>query len=91
MLVLKRQLHQSITIGDDIKITVVEIQEGAVRLGIAAPREIPVHREEVRDAIRDANVVPIPPGSVCCGCQGLTEAEDAIVVGGQIYCPECSS
>ena len=52
MLVLSRQRDQSIIIGDNIVITVVDIRGDKVRLGIDAPREIPVHREEVYEAIK---------------------------------------
>ena len=51
MLVLSRQRDESIMIGDDIVITVVDIRGDKVRLGIQAPTEIPVHREEVYEAI----------------------------------------
>lgn len=47
MLVLTREVDQCIWIGDDIKITVVEIGGGSVRLGVSAPRDLPVHREEI--------------------------------------------
>lgn len=52
MLVLSRQRDQSIIIGDNIKITVVDIRGDKIRLGIEAPAEIPVHREEVYKAIQ---------------------------------------
>jgi carbon storage regulator len=52
MLVLSRQRDQSIMIGDDIVVTIVDIRGDKVRLGINAPSEIPVHREEVFDAIK---------------------------------------
>ncbi|MEX0717191.1 MAG: carbon storage regulator CsrA [Planctomycetaceae bacterium] len=52
MLVLSRQRDESIIIGDDIVITIVDIRGDKVRLGIAAPTEIPVHRQEVYEAIR---------------------------------------
>ncbi|GIX05455.1 MAG: carbon storage regulator [Planctomycetaceae bacterium] len=52
MLVLSRQRDESIFIGDNIKITVVDIRGDKVRLGIEAPTEIPVHRQEVYEAIR---------------------------------------
>lgn len=55
MLVLSRRANQSIVIGDDITITVIEIRNDQVRLGITAPREIRVHREEVAAEIRAAN------------------------------------
>ncbi len=51
MLVLSRQRDESIIIGDNIVITVVDIRGDKVRIGIAAPAEIPVHRQEVYDAI----------------------------------------
>ena len=47
MLVLSRMNNESIVIGDDIVITVVEIRGDKVRLGVDAPREVPVHRREV--------------------------------------------
>lgn len=56
MLVLTRQLNESIMIGDDVEITIVDVRGEKVRLGIRAPREIPVHRKEVYLAIRQANV-----------------------------------
>ena len=51
MLVLSRNLHESIVINDDITITVVAIRGDKVRLGIEAPKEIPVHRQEVYRAM----------------------------------------
>jgi carbon storage regulator len=56
MLVLSRQLDESIMIGDDIVITVVDIQGGKVRLGIAAPGAVPVHRQEVYETIQRENM-----------------------------------
>ncbi len=47
MLVLTRKSHQSIRIGDDITITVTEVVGEKVRIGIDAPRDLPVHREEI--------------------------------------------
>jgi len=55
MLVLSRQRDQTIMIGDDIEITVVDIRGDKVRLGINAPAEVPVHRKEVYDAIKREN------------------------------------
>ena len=51
MLVLSRKKGQSIRINDDITITVVDIRGDRVRLGIEAPKEIPVHRQEVYQAV----------------------------------------
>jgi carbon storage regulator len=52
MLVLSRKKNESIVINNDITIVVVEIRGDKVRLGVEAPKEIPVHRREVYDAIR---------------------------------------
>ena len=51
MLVLSRQLEESIVIGDQIVVKVVDIRGDKVRLGIVAPENIPVHRQEVQEAI----------------------------------------
>jgi carbon storage regulator len=56
MLVLSRQRDESIIIGDNIVITVVDIRGDKVRLGIQAPTEIPVHRQEVYEAIQRENM-----------------------------------
>lgn len=55
MLVLTRKLGESITIDDDIKIVVVQIKGRQVRLGIDAPRDTKIHREEVYLAIQEQN------------------------------------
>ena len=55
MLVLSRQRDETIMIGDDIEVTVVDIRGDKQRLGINAPKEISVHRKEVYDAIRREN------------------------------------
>ena len=55
MLVLTRKEGEGIIIGDDIRITVVEMKGGGVRIGIDAPRELKVHRQEVFDRIRQEN------------------------------------
>lgn len=56
MLVLSREKNQDIVIGDDIVIKVVEIRGDKVRIGIQAPTEVPVHREEVWLAIKGEQV-----------------------------------
>lgn len=56
MLVLSRQRDETIMIGDDVEITVVDIRGDKVRLGINAPRHIQVHRKEVYDAIKRENL-----------------------------------
>lgn len=55
MLVLSRQRDETIMIGDEIEITVVDIRGDKVRLGINAPRSVHVHRKEVYEAIRREN------------------------------------
>lgn len=55
MLVLSRQRDESIMIGDNVQITVVDIRGDKVRLGIVAPAEISVHRKEVYEAIQREN------------------------------------
>lgn len=52
MLVLSRQRDESIMIGDDVEITIVDVRGDKVRLGITAPKSIPVHRREIYDAIQ---------------------------------------
>jgi carbon storage regulator len=66
MLVLTRKLGESIAIDDSIKITVVQIKGKQVRLGIQAPKDTRIHREEVYIAIQDQNkasVATTPEGS----------------------------
>jgi cytosine deaminase len=55
MLVLTRQRDQTIMIGDDVEVTIVDIRGDKVRLGINAPRSVTVHRKEVYDHIREEN------------------------------------
>jgi carbon storage regulator len=56
MLVLSRRVGERLVIGDDIVVTVIEVRSDGVRLGIDAPREVRVHRAEVLEAVRAANV-----------------------------------
>jgi carbon storage regulator len=58
MLVLSRKKNESIVINNDITIVVVEIRGDKVRLGVEAPKEVPVHRREVFDAIHRVNEAP---------------------------------
>ena len=55
MLVLARQRDQTVIIGDDIEVTVVDVRGDKVRLGINAPKHVSVHRKEVYEAIRKEN------------------------------------
>ncbi len=63
MLVLSRKKNESIVIDDRIVITVVEVRGDKVRLGIEAPRDVSIHRQEVFDALRQAEL-DIPQDSV---------------------------
>lgn len=66
MLVLSRQRDESIMIGDDVEVTVVDIRGDKVRLGITAPRQMTVHRKEVYEAIRRENraAAQVRPGDI---------------------------
>lgn len=55
MLILTRKKDESIVIGDNIEITIVSMEDGKVRIGIEAPRDIEIHRREVYDAIQEEN------------------------------------
>ncbi|MFO7903883.1 MAG: carbon storage regulator CsrA [Pirellulaceae bacterium] len=55
MLVLSRHRDESIMIGDEIVVTIVDVRGDKVRLGIDAPQDIPVHRQEVYEAIQREN------------------------------------
>ena len=55
MLVLSRHRDESIMIGDDVVVTIVDIRGDKVRLGIEAPNDVPVHRQEVYEAIQREN------------------------------------
>lgn len=63
MLVLTREINESIIVNDNIKITLIDIRGGKARIGIEAPKEIPVHREEVHLAIQRES----PNGQVTSG------------------------
>lgn len=75
MLVLTRRKNQSIVIGDDIVITVLEVKGDQIRLGITAPRDVQVYREELLADLTEANrsavlgegaassAPPAPPGT----------------------------
>ncbi|MBN2588919.1 MAG: carbon storage regulator CsrA [Sedimentisphaerales bacterium] len=62
MLVLSRQRDESIMIGDDVEIIIVDVRGDKVRLGITAPKDIPVHRREIYDAIQKEKSAGIESG-----------------------------
>ncbi len=59
MLVLTRRPGESIIVGQNIVVTVIEIKGGQVRIGIAAPREIEVYREEIYEQVRQENLAAV--------------------------------
>lgn len=74
MLVLTRKLNESIMIGDQIEVMVLEIREGHVKLGIKAPRDVSVHRQEVFAEIRAENLrarTSAPPASLDAAARNL--------------------
>jgi carbon storage regulator len=56
MLVLARRIDQSVMIGNDIKITIIDIKKDVVRLGISAPKKVSVYREEIFEEIQRENI-----------------------------------
>ena len=60
MLILTRRVGETLMIGDDITVTVLSVKGNQIRIGVNAPRELPVHREEVYERIRSAEQ-PRPP------------------------------
>ena len=83
MLVLSRKKNESIIINDNITVTVIEIRGDKVRLGIVAPKEVPVHRQEVFEAIHGKQPpVPAPeqtpPGVPVTSPLNLTEDSAAM-------------
>jgi carbon storage regulator len=72
VLVLTRRANQSIMIGHDIVVTVLEVRGDQVRLGIKAPRSVDVHREEVFAALQQANqAAAVKPGQQTQALEGL--------------------
>jgi len=82
MLVLSRKLNQAIMIGDNVRIVVVSVDRDQVKLGIDAPREIPVHRSEVFDEIQRTNreaAAGIEPGLPASGAEAPSSAVPAVL------------
>jgi carbon storage regulator len=90
VLTLTRSVGETIRIGDDIEVHVVEVRGGTVRLGFKAPREIAIHREEVYRQIAEANLLAAqvtadslgalaafaPPGAAASAGSESTEAAE---------------
>ncbi len=74
MLVLTRRLNQSIKIGDDIEITVIEVRGDQVRLGVSAPRDVSVHRKEVYLQIQQENQAAAQSSAEGVSLDALTQA-----------------
>ena len=72
MLVLTRRANQSVMIGADVVVTVLEVRGDQVRIGISAPRSVAVHREEVFRELEQANKAAASPGDDALrGLEGL--------------------
>ena len=57
MLILTRKLGESIAIGDQIKVTLIEIQGKHVKIGVNAPKDVPIHRQEIYERIVGENLI----------------------------------
>lgn len=62
MLILTRRPTETVMIGDDITITVLEVRGNQVRIGINAPKNVAVHREEIYERIKNEEKGSVPPG-----------------------------
>ena len=70
MLVLTRRVQQSIVIGKDVVVTVLEVRGDQVRIGISAPRDVDVHREEVYAELQEANRSAASPSAEAVAALG---------------------
>lgn len=77
MLVLTRQAEQDICIGPNIRVRVLSVQGGQVRLGIEAPADVPIHRGELLDRVREENVAALTQDSNAL--RGLKQAARLVV------------
>jgi carbon storage regulator len=83
MLVLTRKSNQSIMIGDDVEVSVLSIMGEKVRIGIQAPRDIPVFRKEVYLEIQEERGTPVAPSADGGGGGLRAEVDDALRKLGQ--------
>lgn len=61
MLILTRRVGETVVIGDEVQVTVLGVKGNQVRLGVNAPRDVSVHRQEIYERIRDEQVGGAPP------------------------------
>ena len=64
MLIITRRAGERIMVGDDIVVEIMEMVGNSVRVGIAAPRSVPVYREEIYTAVRDENRAAVETGPI---------------------------
>ncbi len=76
MLILTRRIGESVHIGDDIRLTVLGVRDSQVRIGINAPKEVPVHREEIYYRIKHEQ--EMRSGQVDSNAEDSDTAEDEI-------------
>lgn len=93
MLILSRHRDESIMIGDDIKVTVIDIRGNKVRLGIQAPQHVSAHRQEIYDHIKQHGTVERPPkieNITCPPCpRSICQSSKTIKSGVHYVCEEC--
>jgi len=79
LLVLTRKTNQSIMIGDDVEVTVLAVSRDKIRLGISAPKEVPVFRKEVWLSMKDGTIEEVEDAAA--DGDSKDEIEDAIIDG----------
>ena len=77
MLQLTRKPGETIVIGDDVRVHVIQIAGGAVRVGIEAPRSVPIYREEIWDAVKAENEAAAQVTELPAGLSGARPGSDA--------------
>ena len=92
MLTLTRSVGETIRIGDDIEVHVVEVRGGTVRLGFKAPREVTIHREEVYRQIAEANLLAAQVtadtlGALAAFAPAAAVADTAVMSGAWLSAP----